>query len=298
MSVVNLISDIRFRMVGPQYDMRRFDVDNVTIINPTTPGMEQHVADLCGVPRMSTHAIGLIINQAVRDMAPDMAYVNIGVWHGYTLFAGMVGNLDKICVGVDNFSEFGGPKAEFNKLFGIIKSQNHVFHEMDYREYFKNTHIGSIGVYMYDGKHDFADQMDGLRLAEPYFAPGTIILVDDINWPDPYNATMKFLESSPRELRREQPRRLRRRHSGPTRSMQTHPRRRSRARSSQVRVPVSWTRTHPRGWMGLPPPSPSNPQEVEEDGDMKKKGKNGKGGKGGDKGGKGKDGGKGCGSKR
>lgn len=201
LEVERVISDVRFRMVGPQYAMDKFDKDNVALLNGVDESMEAVLATLSQIPRMSTAAIAMVINTAVRNMHPDHCYVNIGTWWGYTLFAGMLGNADKMCVGVDNFSEFGGPEEGFRKLFTDLKSPAHSFHKMDYRTYFLSRHNTPIGVYMYDGSHDYKNQMEGLRLAEPYFRPGTVVLVDDINWPDPYNASMKFFTESENEYR-------------------------------------------------------------------------------------------------
>ncbi len=83
--------------------------------------------EICGIPRMSTFAIGAIINLIVSNMTPDTAFVNIGVWHGYTFLCGLVDNPDKKCIGVDNFSEFNGPREEFLERFEDYKGKNHLF---------------------------------------------------------------------------------------------------------------------------------------------------------------------------
>lgn len=161
---------------------------------------EQRIAPLCGIPRMSTFAIGSLINHAVACMPADQAFVNVGVWCGFTLLSGMVGNPDKVCIGIDNFSQFTaedtpgepGPKDLFTPLFEGLKSPRHGFFEMDYRAYFRDIHRGAIGIYLYDGDHTYEHQLEGLRVAEPYFAPGCLILVDDTNIPDPRRATFDF----------------------------------------------------------------------------------------------------------
>lgn len=151
---------------------------------------------LLEMPRMSTYAIGVLINKAVEQMPIDQTFVNVGVWHGFTLLAGMFNNPDKLCVGIDNFSEFGGPRQEFRQRFMAAKSEKHSFYDMDYKDYFSGFHKGDIGFYIYDGSHDYQNQMQGLKLAEPFFADGCLIMVDDINWPDPYIATMDFIKQS------------------------------------------------------------------------------------------------------
>ena len=62
---------------------------------------------------------------AVASMPAGHAFVNAGVWHGYTLLAAMAGNPDAICVGIDDFSEFGGPRDEFGARFEAARSPRH-----------------------------------------------------------------------------------------------------------------------------------------------------------------------------
>ncbi len=152
---------------------------------------------LLEIPKMSTYAIGVLINKAVELMPAEQSFVNVGVWHGFTLLAGMLHNPEKLCIGVDNFSEFGGPRQEFRQRFMSAKSEKHSFYDMDYKNYFTQFHKGLIGFYIYDGSHDYQNQIQGLNLAEPFFADDCLIMVDDINWPEPYRATVDFIKQSP-----------------------------------------------------------------------------------------------------
>jgi len=152
---------------------------------------------LCMIPRMSTFAIAAVINRAVSLMPPESAFVNVGVWNGFTFLAGMAGNADRRCVGVDNFSEFGGPKEAFLARFERRRSAHHTFHEMDYRAYFAERHEGPIGVYLYDGEHGYDNQLRGLETAERFFAPGAVIVVDDTNLAEPRRATFDFMAARP-----------------------------------------------------------------------------------------------------
>lgn len=156
---------------------------------------------LCMIPRMSTFAVAAILNRAVALMPPGTAFVNVGVWHGFTLLAGMAGNPERRCIGVDNFSEFGGPKDAFLPRFARLRSANHAFHEMDYAAYFAQQHDGPIGVYLYDGEHGYENQRRGLETAERFFAPGCVILVDDTNLPEPRRATLDFIAAQPGRYR-------------------------------------------------------------------------------------------------
>lgn len=149
---------------------------------------------VCQMPRMSTYAVGVIINQVVAHMPPAHAYLNVGVWHGFSLLAGMAGNADKTCIGIDNFSMWGGPRDAFLRRFESWKGPDHHFFEQDYEAYLQ-YHQQPLGFYFYDGNHQYEHQLKGLKLAEPCMAPGCVIMVDDTNWQEPRQATYDFMES-------------------------------------------------------------------------------------------------------
>jgi hypothetical protein len=158
--------------------------------------MKQRLTPLCKIPRMSTFAIGAIINRAVQAMPPDQAFVNVGVWHGFSFLAGIIDHPEKRCIGIDNFSQFGGPRQQFLTMFEKYKSGCHLFYDLDYRDYFCKHHQGPIGFYIYDGNHSAANQCEGLKAAEPFLADGALILVDDINADGPTEGTIEFTRQS------------------------------------------------------------------------------------------------------
>ena len=160
------------------------------------PQLRGRLGRLLEIPRMSTFAIGAIINVGVAAMPQEAIFVNVGVWHGFTLLAGMAGNVNRTSVGVDDFSQFGGPRREFLERFEQARGARDAFYDQGFDDYFEKAHAGRpIGFYLYDGGHGYADQMRGLALAEPFLVPGALILVDDTNWPNPRRATMDFLDA-------------------------------------------------------------------------------------------------------
>ncbi|HME56289.1 MAG TPA: class I SAM-dependent methyltransferase [Candidatus Lokiarchaeia archaeon] len=148
------------------------------------------------IPKFSAIALGYLINVAVSNLCDDESFVNVGVWNGFTFISGLLNNASKKCIGIDNFSEFGGPKEAFLARFEKYKNKNHLFYEINYLEYFRNIHKGPIGFYIYDGEHSYANQMEGLKVAEPHFSKNCLVLVDDINFQDPWRATFDFLKQS------------------------------------------------------------------------------------------------------
>jgi hypothetical protein len=172
MSYADYVKGISFRFYKPEREprgykklsewLRRYGV-SLEILNTSLPeesrNMKSKLADLCQIPRMSTYAIGAMINKAVSLMSRDQCFVNVGVWNGFTFLAGLVGNSQKNCIGVDNFSEYGGPRGHFLEAFDRYKSAKHRFYEMDYVEYFEKIHTDPIGVYIYDGNHSYQNQL-------------------------------------------------------------------------------------------------------------------------------------------
>lgn len=178
---------------------------SIESINTTFPTDDRKIKErlrpIADVPRMSTLALAAIINRAVAQMPEGQAYLNVGVWNGYSFLAGLLGNAQKRCIGVDNFSQFGGPVDDFRRRFEQFRSPAHSFHDVDYETYLRTLHKEPLGVYFYDGEHSYKNQYTGLRAAEKFFAPGCWILVDDTNWEEPREATLEFIRRSRRRYR-------------------------------------------------------------------------------------------------
>ncbi len=167
-----------------------------TVLPSESSDLVKQLRRLSRMPRMSSLAIAALIAEAVRRMPAEEVFVNVGVWQGFTLFCGMVANPAKTCIGVDNFSEFGGPRDAFLKRFLKYRTDCHHFFDMDYEAYFSEVHQGVIGFYIYDASHAYVDQLKGLQVAEPFFSKDCIIMVDDTNWQEPRQATYDFMASS------------------------------------------------------------------------------------------------------
>jgi hypothetical protein len=213
MSIDRFASELSFRFLRPTARLALYPRANVLmsrlsgkrlqleVLNTRLPTasrtLRARLSPLLTIPRMSTFAIGAIINFAVSQMPTGAAYVNVGVWNGFSFFAGLVGNPDARCIGIDSFEQFGSPRREFTARFEQLRTPNTGFYDMDYEEYFRTVHEGPIGFYFYDGHHAYEHQMRGLEAAEPFFVPGTVILVDDTNWDEPRQATLDFAAATP-----------------------------------------------------------------------------------------------------
>lgn len=206
-----LDAKISFRFVGPGTPVprlllslvRRLDAVGVSFefLNTQVPPEERYLKErirgIFTVRKQSTLAMALIINKIVSNLRGDEAFVNIGVLNGFTLFAGMVGNGDKRCVGVDNSERVAAPAGPFLKRFQRLRTERHEFHAVSYEDYFERVHRGRIGFYLYDADHGYEHQLRNLLLAEPFFSDRCVIMIDDANAPQVRQATQDFLARSP-----------------------------------------------------------------------------------------------------
>ena len=209
LTIAEYIAGLRFRFLQPSDPTNRVDwstdvvglidqeLENIELVCENV-AMKNRLRPLGTIPRMGTLANAAIINYGVSQLPYDQCYLNVGTWNGFSFFAGMVENPDKRCIGVDNFTQTGrgNPKGPFLDRFNALKSPQHQFVESDYAVYLKTQHTAPIGFYFYDGPHEYAHQLQGLKLAEPFFADGCIVMVDDTNWDAPRQATLDFVEAS------------------------------------------------------------------------------------------------------
>jgi hypothetical protein len=166
------------------------DVFN-TVINDRTPlNVDPYLQSMM---RMSTLANGYLIGAIARRLNPATAYLNVGTFEGFTLFSGMAGNAEGHAIGVDNFSQFGGPREKFFQGYRRYRTPRSEFYNMDYVKYFRDYHKAPVGFYVYDGPHDYENQKNGLVLAEPFLTRDAIIMVDDTNGEVERQATMDFI---------------------------------------------------------------------------------------------------------
>ena len=187
---------------------KRFITSNASFSN-TSPEDLQAIKKLSNIDTMSQIAIGFLINQICKNLSTNDNYLNIGVWRGFSMFAGMLNTSCKV-YGVDNFSfdyedgnsSLNNKKEEiesrdyFVKNFDLIKNnEKHFFFDLDYKKFFEiwQKEKKEINFYFYDGEHSYKNQYENLIIAMNFFKKGTIILVDDYNEVEVDSATKDFL---------------------------------------------------------------------------------------------------------
>jgi predicted O-methyltransferase YrrM len=144
-----------------------------------------------------------LLNHAASCLEGDEAYVEVGVYHGASLIAAMLGNEDRRFIGIDGFTfrEASLEKVEANLAdFGLRRP------ELVVGDVFELVPGGAldgtpVGVWYYDAAHSYEAQLEGLRIAEPHLVPGALMIVDDTDWEQVDRAMDDYLASQPRARR-------------------------------------------------------------------------------------------------
>ncbi|MGH3066877.1 MAG: class I SAM-dependent methyltransferase [Gaiellaceae bacterium] len=144
-----------------------------------------------------------LLNLAASCLGVGEAYVEVGVFHGASLVAAMLGNEDRRFVGIDGF-EFRDATLEGVErnlsTFGLPRP------ELLVGDVFELVPSGALdgvraGVWYYDALHTYEAQLDGLRVAEDRLAPGALLIVDDTDWEQVERAMDDYLAEQPRARR-------------------------------------------------------------------------------------------------
>jgi hypothetical protein len=156
---------------------------------------------------MTTQNVLALLNLSVRYLENNEVYLEVGTYQGAMVCGAMLDSpnlpLNPKGIAIDNFSEFdrGDNQEAFLrniKREGLEKNVYLINH--NFRHYFNSNIFGypaKIGVYVYDGAHDYTSQYEGLVLAIPYLADNALIIVDDSNELECRLANEHFLENYP-----------------------------------------------------------------------------------------------------
>ena len=156
-----------------------------------------------GVENLAQENNLALLNLAASCLGRDEAYVEVGVYHGASLIAAMLGNEGKRFVGIDAF-RFSG--TSLDKIEANLARFGLEVPEIIVGDAFELVPAGAlgdtrIGVWYYDAAHSFEAQIEGLRIAEPHLVPGALIIVDDTDWDDVERAMEVYLLEQPRARR-------------------------------------------------------------------------------------------------
>jgi hypothetical protein len=151
---------------------------------------EGKLSDLIlGMEGMSGRKYRYFINNLIAKLQ-NPRYLEIGSCAGSTLCSAIYKNA-VFAVAVDNWSQFGGPMAEFFanlarscSLETKVSVINSDFRQVDFNA------LGRFNVYLFDGPHSYADHYDGLAMAFESMENEFVYIVDDWNWEEVRGGTL------------------------------------------------------------------------------------------------------------
>jgi predicted O-methyltransferase YrrM len=162
------------------------------------------------VPNLAEENNLALLNLAASLMDAGESYVEAGTYMGASLIAAARGNEGKDLVGIDDLSFAGvevrertlppGSRATLEANLERFEVQGATIIEGDAHTLLREGALGDrrVGVYYYDASHSYENQLEGLRLIEPYLAASGLLIVDDSDWEDVGRATRDYLASQPR----------------------------------------------------------------------------------------------------
>jgi hypothetical protein len=162
-----------------------------------------------GIPNLATENVLALLNLAASLLGPGESYVEVGSFYGASLIGAMRSNTGDF-VAIDRFSfdvpEVRGrplPKASragLEESLARFGAASATILEGDAFEVIEGGALGDrrVGVYYWDGPHDYDGQLRGMRAIEPWLAPEALIVVDDYDWEAVAQATHDYVSTEPR----------------------------------------------------------------------------------------------------
>jgi predicted O-methyltransferase YrrM len=136
-----------------------------------------------------------LLRIAASNLPENECYLEVGTYTGKSLVSALLGDPGCKFYACDNFSLFKDTNSleilmENLKSYGFQDKVD--FFNEDYKNIFHKQRIKEpIGVYFYDGEHDFPSQYDAIRLVEPLLAPTSLVIIDDWRFAEDSNSYAK-----------------------------------------------------------------------------------------------------------
>lgn len=124
----------------------------------------------------------------------DIKYLEIGTWNGSSSMSAVYKN-NITGLFIDNWSQFGGDSNVFiENMTKFGKSSSIFLLESDcWNVDLKDLDMAPFNVYLFDGDHSELDHFKSLDYYYPVLDDTFIFLVDDWNWPNVRDGTMRAI---------------------------------------------------------------------------------------------------------
>ena len=155
---------------------------------------------LDAVPGLARSNNLALLNAAASCLDAGECYVEVGTYRGTSLIAAMLDN-DGEFVAIDNWSLGDGSREQLDRnlaRFGFAGRAELI--EGDAFETLRSGRLEGrrVGVYYYDNGHEYEQQLDGMRLIEPYLVSPALVIVDDTDWERVERAVDDYAAAQPR----------------------------------------------------------------------------------------------------
>ncbi|NJL92054.1 MAG: tetratricopeptide repeat protein [Coleofasciculaceae cyanobacterium SM2_1_6] len=160
---------------------------------------------LTTIGRVTTANIMQLLNFAVSCLDTTEIYCEIGTNQGATLIGALLNNLDKVAYAIDDFASHDDPEESLLKLTDNLEkfqlSDQVYFYAQDCESFFFDLRAAAtddrLGVYFYDGSHDYRSQLMGLMLAREFLAEQALVIINNTNWGTTKQGIWDFLAINP-----------------------------------------------------------------------------------------------------
>ncbi len=155
---------------------------------------------LDAIPGLAAESNLALANLAASCLEPGESDVEVGTFRGTSLVAAMRGNDGKQFVAIDSWTMEGGSRAELEANLARFGLPTPTLLEGDAFALLRGGALAgrAVGVYYYDAAHDYEQQLEALRLIEPYLAERALLIVDDTDWERVRRATDDYLAGQER----------------------------------------------------------------------------------------------------
>jgi hypothetical protein len=135
-------------------------------------------------------------NICCSDKLTGIKYLEIGTWNGSSSISAIYGN-KLTALFIDNWCQFGGdPEIFKNNLFkyGNDDSSYYLLEQDCWKVNLDELDVGPFNIYLFDGDHAELDHFESLRYYYPVLEDIFIFMVDDWNWPNVRDGTMRAID--------------------------------------------------------------------------------------------------------
>jgi protein O-GlcNAc transferase len=139
-----------------------------------------------------------LLNVAARCLDEGESYVEVGTYRGTSLIGALLGN-DVDAVALDDWSLGEGSRDQLEQNLARFGLRATIL-DGDAFETLRSGRLArsAVGAYYYDNGHEYEQQLDGMRLIEPYLTSPALMIVDDTDWERVERAVDDYLAQQPR----------------------------------------------------------------------------------------------------